>query len=740
MPEQFDDTAEFSLRDVLETVRRRKWIVIQAFVFVSIIGTVTAILSPPVYATNAKLLVETPASSVLRVINKDSEDPIDPIVAMRTQQSVDTQLAIMRSAEFRRRVDDKLRGQSGGVFLDYRPVDRTSIIDVVAEGPDQKLVADVANAASDAYVELTDQTNGIILGRMKKHLTEQQAESKRALDKAEKALLAFKVKTRIAEPNKAEEIRQMDALEAERNARQTRTDLLAVESQLKMVKNRLAKLPEMVPDVRITPNPEVESVRQAIAQLKSQRAVALGRYTADSTRIQDMNAEITSLEETLKTYPLTLRDDLTKPNPSRELLENQRSDLEMKQEMYTHQVERLEKIAATKSEDAGKVAPWGVEMDRLEREKEAAVKAYTEYTEQLRVVTLQKIGTGEGPTATVMEKAGVPGSPIRPQKAQQVALAMMMGLMLGVGFAFLQEFLDDRINSSEDIQRITALATLGVVPTIPESNHCLLIGQDAFSPVTESYRSLRTSVQYSSIDRKIHLLGVTSAHAGEGKSVTSANLAIAMALQGKRVILADTDLRRPTLHRMFGLEAEPGLTSVLAGELALEEALHPTAIEGLKVLTAGPLPPNPPELLHSQTMLDLMEEMKEHADIIIFDTTPTIPVTDAQVLGPHLDGMILVVEAGQARKAAVKHARDLLDRTRVRILGVVLNKIDQSSKGYYHQYYYGGRGAYRREEPAGTPGRPLGGFQENVGAAPSATAVAEPEGPRPLPDRLRDWE
>jgi tyrosine-protein kinase Etk/Wzc len=335
-----------------------------------------------------------------------------------------------------------------------------------------------------------------------------------------------------------------------------------------------------------------------------------------------------------------------------------------------------------------------------------------------------------------METAELPHAPIRPQRAQQVALAMVMGLMLGVGFAFLQEFLDDRVNTAEDVQRVAALPTLGVVPTIPPENHCLLIGQDAFSPITESYRALRTSVQYSSVDRKIQLLGVTSAHPGEGKSVTSANLAIAVALQGKRVVLMDADLRRPTVHRMFGLEAEPGLTSVLAGECSIEEALHATAIEGLHVLASGPLPPNPPELLNSNAMIELLEELKGHAEIVIIDTPPAIPVTDAQVLGTHLDGMILVVEAGQARKAGVKHARDLLDRTRVRILGVVLNKIDQSSKGYYHQYYYRS-GRYGRPDAYGPSGSKLGITETSAAREEGAQ---EPERVAQLPDRLRDWE
>jgi capsular exopolysaccharide synthesis family protein len=202
------------------------------------------------------------------------------------------------------------------------------------------------------------------------------------------------------------------------------------------------------------------------------------------------------------------------------------------------------------------------------------------------------------------------------------------------------------------------------------------------------------------------------------------------------VILADADLRRPAVHRLFRVEAEPGLTSVLAGELSLSEVLRPTMVEGLQVLTSGPLPPNPPELLNSQSMLDLMEECKGLADVVIFDTPPVLPVTDASVPGTHLDGMVLVVEAGQARKAAVKHARELLDRTRVRILGVVLNKVDQNGKGYYryaHGSYAGGYGYSGGYAPLGhTAGT-------GVAGQPVATGAGR-DGNRELPDRLRDWE
>ncbi len=329
-----------------------------------------------------------------------------------------------------------------------------------------------------------------------------------------------------------------------------------------------------------------------------------------------------------------------------------------------------------------------------------------------------------------------------------------MGLLLGVGFAFLQEFLDDRVNTAEDIERLTALPTLGVVPTIPADTRPVLIGKDALSPVTESYRALRTSVHFSAIDSPVRTLLVTSPHAGEGKSVTSTNTAIAMALEGKRVILVDADLRRPSIYKLLELPQQPGLTSVGAGDVTLEEALQEIPVPGLRVLTSGPLPPNPAELLNSHAMLSLIDRLLELADVVIFDTPPLIPVTDTQVLAAHIDGAILVVEAGSARKAAVKHARDLLQQSRVRILGVVLNKIDQTQKGYYYHYYYRGgygkygsrygrgygyHGGYGYHYGDGRVNRKLGVPEEANGHAPGEEG-GETVAAGKLPPRLKDWE
>lgn len=774
MSEPQENGVEFSLGDLFSTLQRRKWVITQAFVFVTIIGAVTASLSPSIYQTGAKLLVETPGNMVLMTnVSGGGSTPLSPLMLLRQRQSLETQLAILRSNEFHKRIQSRV-GAAEPASLTFAAEPETSIINVAAQSTDGKAAAAWCNAAVEEYVKLTGESNRGALTQTRTYLRKMRDESLKRLQKAEARLLEFTRRTKLLNNQDVTAEEAKRAADLQTQALNAKTELLSLESSIRSIKQRLAVEPEMISETKPVRNPEYDAIDREIGRLKADRAVALGKFQPESATIKDFDEQIASLEQAKVGKEPFVQETTKVPNTRVEGLRTKLGELELSRSSQLVVVNSLKTSSTEKSARIDQFAPWQVEQARIEREKDQSQKAYLDYNDKLRELDL----TNEMVVASaqVMESAAVPAGPVGPQRAQQVALSMVMGLLLGVGFAFLQEFLDDRVNTSDDIERIASLATLGIVPTIPDENNRLLIGQDAFSPITESYRALRTSIQYSYVDHKVNAIAVTSAHPGEGKSVTSANLAIAMALQGKRVILVDADLRRPSVHRMFRVEAEPGLTSVLADEISLEDALHSTAIEGFKVLTAGPLPPNPPELLNSQAMLDLLERFKEYADLVVFDTPPTIPVTDSQVVASHVDGVILVVEAGQSRKATLKHARDLLERTHGRLLGVVLNKIDQSAKGYYYHYYQ--RGGYRKYRKYGKSygygqgygygkgqygygeygygqygygqyGYGYSGSRHKLGVSPNeelqaagvpAVSDEAETDKRRLPERLRDWE
>jgi len=214
----------------------------------------------------------------------------------------------------------------------------------------------------------------------------------------------------------------------------------------------------------------------------------------------------------------------------------------------------------------------------------------------------------------------------------------------------------------------------------------LIAVSDPRSPISEAYRTLRTNLDFASLDQALKTIAVTSAGVGEGKSTTLANLAIVSAQTGRRVVLVDADLRRPTLHQLFGLGNEAGLTTMVMDDTALTDPpLQTTSVEGLSLLTSGPLPPNPAELLGSRRMAEVIATLAEGADQVFFDTPPVVAVTDAAVLATKVDGVLLVISAGQTRREYARTAVQRLEQINARLVGTVLTNVQVGGgfSGYY---------------------------------------------------------
>jgi polysaccharide biosynthesis transport protein len=274
-----------------------------------------------------------------------------------------------------------------------------------------------------------------------------------------------------------------------------------------------------------------------------------------------------------------------------------------------------------------------------------------------------------------------------------VLMAAAIGLVLSVGAAFLLEYLDDSLKSSEDVNRVLGLPTLGRVGSIDAGDFPdkLITIHQPRSPTAEAYRMLRTNLQFSSVDQSWQTLTVTSASPAEGKSLTVANLAIVIAQSGVRVLLVDADLHRPAQHEIFGIENNGGLTSLLVkNPPSLSEVLQSSAIEQLKILTTGATPPNPSELLGSKRMLNVLEAIKQEFEMVIFDSPPILAVADASIIATRTDMTLMIVDAGHTRRGAAQHAKETLMRVGANIAGVVLNRVAQRN-GSYAYYYTDGK-------------------------------------------------
>jgi capsular exopolysaccharide synthesis family protein len=304
-------------------------------------------------------------------------------------------------------------------------------------------------------------------------------------------------------------------------------------------------------------------------------------------------------------------------------------------------------------------------------------------------------------TVRVLENASLPTKPGKPEKAKILALAIVAGLMLGFGGAWVREKTDHRLSSADEIAQILGLPVLSLIPSMPGRSGAVTRGQkvhlESMSDVAEAFRTLRTVVYFSVPEGKAKTILLTSPFQGEGKSTTASGLAIAMAKAGRRTLMIDGDLRKPTLHRIFELSDQVGLSSVMAGKESLEKAVQRTAVEGLDVLPCGPIPANPSEILNSRAFAEMLQKLASKYDHIVLDSPPVLPVTDARILGATCDVTLLVLRANRSTRRMSEYAAEAMLGVGARVLGVVVNDVPRSKRsGYQGGYGYGNYGYGKR--------------------------------------------
>lgn len=357
------------------------------------------------------------------------------------------------------------------------------------------------------------------------------------------------------------------------------------------------------------------------------------------------------------------------------------SDLRATQAQVKSAQTQIEILAAVEDPTAEQVAELAALEARL-------VTLRSTYASMLSFVTGNATSL-----LTVSEPAVPPNEVIAPRPLLNTLLALVLGLAIAVGIIGITEYFRDSMGDPEYIRTGTGLNTLGTIPRMKGGGNRKEIYQLAAllyprSGTAEAYRTLVTNIEFASADAPLRTLLVVSALPAEGKTVTASNVAVVFAQAGRRVLLVDADLRRPGIHRMFGLPNSHGLTDLLlpAGG-RLESVLHVTEVPNLKVLTAGPLPPNPRELLASQRMRELLMGLAADFDIVVFDSPPTQAVADAAVLSSVVDGSLLVIDATRSRRRSTTEAARTLNHAGARVLGAVLNRGQNGSQGEYKGYY-----------------------------------------------------
>ncbi len=381
-------------------------------------------------------------------------------------------------------------------------------------------------------------------------------------------------------------------------------------------------------------------------------------------------------------------------------------------EVFTQQIQeiQIERFAQSKaalelqlSDTDKQIAYYALKLEKAktEEERDSIEAKLAQYRsiyanlllsyEQIRLSEAQSISS-----VVQIETATANPSPVRPNLYMNTLLAAVVGFLLATIAIILREALDDTIRTPQDITKRFKLPVLGVINHHGPNGDLPITMTDPRSPTAEAYRTLRTNVSYTSIDHPLKVIMVTSSEPGEGKSKTISNLGVVLAQNGNSVILADCDMRHPRLHAYFKLNNRVGMSMLFSRPELLKNVCQPTKTNGLSVITTGPLPPNPAELMGSKAMRSILAAIRQSVDVILIDTPPVLAVTDAAALASAVDGVLLVVLPGKTRFSAFQQTLDQLRQVNAHVLGVVLNNVVTKGKSYgYHYKEYRNYTAYQ---------------------------------------------
>ncbi|MCU0608091.1 MAG: polysaccharide biosynthesis tyrosine autokinase, partial [Candidatus Edwardsbacteria bacterium] len=590
---------------------------------------------------------------------------------------------------------------------------RTSdIISIVAETDDPRAAAAVANDVADAYIDFNLSISRGELSEVRKFLEQQLPVIQQRLSNEENTLRSFRQSNKVV--LLSEESRALldgvSNFEAQYNAATIERETL--ERKIAYLRGQLDDQKKTLLDdlSRGSSSAVVAGLRDDLNAQQMRLATLLSQgFSREALQVKDA-------EKKIEATTARLKEELT------QLLENEGAtydQLKVQSERVTRILElQAELDAASAREGAlrkvvdeyagrlNKIPTKEVELARLTRQFELDENIYKmlmEKYEEARISEAGKLGN-----VKVIDRAVVPDTPVGPRRLVNIVFGALLGLCFGVGIALFLEYLDTSIKTSYDVEKILGLPVLGSIPAIDlqevsaqadrdagDANGVVAIAERLIShhlprsPISEAYRMLRTNLQFLNPDRPIRSILVTSAGPSEGKTTTAANLAITMAQVGARTLLVDGDLRRPMVAGVFGIDGQPGLTELLIREGELKKVARPSGIDDLQIVPAGTLPPNPSELLGSQKMKAVIEDMKACCDLVIFDCPPVITVTDAAVLSAEVDVVLLVVQSGKTDREMAKRARVLLNNVKANVAGVVLNNISpELQAGYYYYYHY----------------------------------------------------
>src|SRR5229473_4241912 len=716
------------LYDYLLILRKHQWLILSFLLAVVTIVSIATFRMQPVYVATTRILIDRENTNLLPFQGADSYDyMMDLENYIETQSKILTSetlaLQTIRTAglagipEFSGGGAPSEAITTGSLANQKRPpeiatflgslsvkrIPNSRLMEVSYESTNPALASQILNAHLNNYIDQNIQSRFDATSKASRFLSGELTELKTRVEKSENDRIQYERRNSIWTLDDKQNITTQRLSELNKTYTDAQNETMKKESLWKFAKSGDL---DAVPQLR--DNNVLQEMQRRRSDLSMVYADSLNQFGPNYPKVQRLQAQIKELDEQMarerKGIVVQLESDYRQAKQSEELvgsaLEQQKAETNaMSQKLVEYNILKREA-------EANKILYEGL----LTKLKEAGIQAGLK-SSNIRIV----------------DPAMIPSYPARPAKARNIALAFLVGLVGGIGLALLREYLDNTVKTPDDIETLTRLPSLAVVPAFGDSlNHkrrmgifggastnghekrIELVAQHLpKSQMSEAFRALRTALLLSQPDHPPQVILVTSALPREGKTTAAANLAVTLAQLGDKTVLVDADLRKPGVGRLLNLASGKyaGLSSYLAGvsSLDLVSVPHPT-IPNLVAIPTGPLPPNPADLLSSHKLVEAIAELRTKFKFIVIDSPPIMAATDAVILSVQTDGVLLVVRSGETPKEAFTRTRDLLHSVKCRILGVVLNAVDSGAPDYYYSYrYYPYSYGYGPQEAAEAP-------------------------------------
>ena len=729
---------ESAIGESFRVLRKRKWLVLGTLVAIFCIVAIASLKMPKIYQASGTIEINKPDASLnfqnTATFSMDMFDPTELETDMKILRSDSLALQVVSALHLDR--DPKFAGQAppassespdlnsdplqtdptralaavsafrGNLKVNLSP--NTRIIEVHYNSSDPQLAASVVHTLMQTYVDNNYQARYHSISDASTWLQGQLVDLEMQVETSQEKLVRYQKEHEILGIDEKQNITMAKLDEINKQLTAAESDRMDKEALYRLVESGDADAIVSSAGGFDDATPGTQSPSQLLEALRGKQADIKIQVADLSTQFGPAYPKLTQLNNQLKEI-------------DSQILAEMKKVVGKVRGQYTTALQRenmLKEAFEKQKQEANKLNESAIEFTLLKQKVETNRQLYDGLLQKLKEADVS--AALKNNNFRVVDDARPPTVPIEPNIPRNLMFALVLGLASGVGLAFLLEGLDNTVRTTDQAQMISGLASLGMIPLGSKAARegpnprrlVIATSKEAVELVTqvrpqsqmaESYRALRTSLLLSNLGAPPKIIMVTSALPQEGKTTTSINTAVVLAQKGVRVLLIDADLRRPSIHKTLGMGPHSGLSNVLTGSTTVDEAITRTPIlPNLFVLAAGTPPPNPAELLASSNMRDTLAKLCQQYDHIVIDTPPSLSVTDAVVLSPRADAVVLVIRSGQTTKQALRRSRDVLVGVNAKVVGVLLNAVDLSSPDYYYYYEYQSKYAryYREGDPS----------------------------------------